>query len=78
MNSGKKQNKETVCNIAEYAVVFGHWVKDEQTAFMVSHYDGFAPGIAGKPDSMLIPAFSLLIKLGRLPARRGRYQDTMT
>ena len=34
---------------------------------MVSHYDGFAPGIAGKPDSMLIPAFSLL--------RRGRYQD---
>ena len=31
---------------------------------MVSHYDGFAPGIAGKPDSMLIPAFSLLIKQG--------------
>lgn len=31
---------------------------------MVSHYDGFAPGIAGKSDSMLVPAFSLLIKQG--------------
>ena len=29
---------------------------------IASHYDGFAQGIAGKLDSMLIPAFSMLIK----------------
>ena len=67
-----------MCNIAEYAVVFEHWIKDEQTAFMVSHYDGFAPGIAGKPDSMLIPAFSLLIKQGTACSAEGDIKITMT
>ena len=45
---------------------------------MVSHYDGFAPGIAGKPDSMLIPAFSLLIKQGTACSAEGDIKITMT
>ena len=45
---------------------------------MVSHYDGFAPGIAGKPDSMLIPAFSLLIKQGTACPAEGDIKITMT
>lgn len=45
---------------------------------MVSHYDGFAPGIAGKLDSMLIPAFSLLIKQGTACSAEGDIKITMT
>lgn len=45
---------------------------------MVSHYDGFAPGIAGKPDSMLIPAFSLLIKQGTACSAEGDIKIAMT
>lgn len=44
---------------------------------MVSHYDGFAPGIAGKLDSMLIPAFSLLIKQGTACSAEGDIKITM-
>ena len=45
---------------------------------MVSHYDGFAPDIAGKPDSMLIPAFSLLINQGAACAAEGNIKIAMT
>ena len=38
---------------------------------VASHYDGFAKGVAGKLDSMLIPAFSMLIKTGYSLCRRG-------
>ena len=53
---------ETVWDMARYVVAFEQWVKDEQIGLIASHYDGYAQGIAGKLDSMLIPAFSMLIK----------------
>ena len=53
---------ETVWDMARYVVAFEQWVKDEQLGLIASHYDGFAQGVAGKLDSMLIPAFSMLIK----------------
>ena len=46
--------------MAKYVVAFEQWVQDEQLGFVASHYDGFAQGIAGKLDSMLIPAFSMV------------------
>ena len=45
---------ETVWEMAKYVVAFEKWVKDEQLALVASHYDGFAQGVAGKLDSMLI------------------------
>ena len=53
---------EKVWDMARYVVAFEQWVKDEQLGLIASHYDGFAKGVAGKLDSMLIPAFSMLIK----------------
>lgn len=53
---------EKVWDMAKYVVAFEQWVKDEKLGFIASHYDGFAKGVAGKLDSMLIPAFSMLIK----------------
>ena len=44
---------------------------------MASHYDGFAQGIAGKLDSMLIPAFSMLIKQGTACAVEGDIRVAM-
>ena len=53
---------EKVWDMAKYVVAFEQWVKDEKLGMIASHYAGFAQGIAGKLDSMLIPAFSMLIK----------------
>lgn len=53
---------EKVWEMAKYVVAFEQWVKDEHLGMIASHYAGFAKGIAGKLDSMLIPAFSMLIK----------------
>jgi len=53
---------EKVWDMAKYVVAFEQWVRDEQLGLIASHYDGFAKGIAGKLDFMLIPAFSMLIK----------------
>lgn len=44
---------------------------------MASHYDGYAQGIAGKLDSMLIPAFSMLIKQGTACAVEGDIKVAM-
>lgn len=49
---------ETVWDMAKYVVAFEEWVKKEEIGLIASHYDGFAQGVAGKLDSMLIPAFS--------------------
>ena len=46
-------------------------VKDEKLGLIASHYDGFAQGKAGVLDSMLIPAFSMLIKQGVACAVEG-------
>ncbi|MFR6331126.1 MAG: hypothetical protein ACLUOI_21505 [Eisenbergiella sp.] len=52
-------------------VAFEKWVEDEKLGLIASHYDGFATGKAGVLDSMLIPAFSMLIKQGTACAVEG-------
>ena len=68
---------ETVWEMAKYVVAFEQWVKDEKLVMVASHYDGFAKGIAGKLDSMLIPAFSMLIKQGTACAVEGDMKVAM-
>lgn len=54
---GKAATVDTVWDMAKYVVAFEEWVKEEQLGMVASHYDGFAQGIAGKLDSMLIRHF---------------------
>ncbi len=68
---------ETVWDMAKYVVAFEQWVKEEEIGMIASHYDGFAQGIAGKLDSMLIPAFSMLIKQGTACAVEGDIKVAM-
>lgn len=68
---------EKVWEMAKYVVAFEQWVKDEQIAFVASHYDGFAQGKAGVLDGMLIPAFSMLIKQGIACAVEGDIKVAM-
>lgn len=68
---------EQVWEMAKYVVAFEQWVKDEQIAFIASHYEGFAQGKAGVLDSMLIPAFSMLIKQGVACAVEGDIKVAM-
>ena len=68
---------ETVWDMAKYVVAFERWCKDEQIGFVASHYDGFAQGKAGVLDSMLIPAFSMLIKQGTACAVEGDIKVAM-
>ena len=67
---------ETVWDMAKYVVAFEEWVK-EDLGMVASHYDGFAKGVAGKLDSMLIPAFSMLIKQGTACAVEGDMKVAM-
>ncbi len=68
---------ETVWDMAKYVVAFEQWAKDEQLGFVASHYDGYAKGQAGVLDSMLIPAFSMLIKQGTACAVEGDIKVAM-
>lgn len=68
---------EKVWDMAKYVVAFERWVKDEHIALIASHYDGFAQGRAGVLDSMLIPAFSMLIKQGVACAVEGDVKVAM-
>ncbi len=68
---------ETVWEMAKYVVAFEQWAKDEQLGFVASHYDGYAKGQAGVLDSMLIPAFSMLIKQGTACAVEGDMKVAM-
>ncbi len=68
---------EEVWEMARYVVAFEKWVKDEQLGLIASHYDGFATGKAGVLDSMLIPAFSMLIKQGCACAVEGDMKVAM-
>lgn len=63
--------------MAKYVVAFEEWVKEEDLGMVASHYDGYAQGIAGKLDSMLIPAFSMLIKQGTACAVEGDIKVAM-
>ena len=68
---------ETVWDMAKYVVAFEEWVKKEDLGMVASHYDGFAKGVAGKLDSMLSPAFSMLIKQGTACAVEGDIKVAM-
>ncbi|MBO4365587.1 MAG: hypothetical protein J5804_04760 [Eggerthellaceae bacterium] len=68
---------EKVWDMARYVVAFEQWVRDEQLGLVASHYDGLAQGVAGKLDSMLIPAFSMLIKQGTACAVEGDMKVAM-
>ena len=66
-----------VWEMARYVVAFEQWVKDEKLGLIASHYAGFAQGQAGVLDSMLIPAFSMLIKQGTACAVEGDMKVAM-
>ncbi|WP_026510231.1 MULTISPECIES: arabinose isomerase [unclassified Butyrivibrio] len=68
---------EKVYEMAKYVVAFERWVKDEKLGFVASHYDGYAKGQAGVVDSLLIPAFSMLIKQGTACAVEGDIKVAM-
>ncbi len=68
---------EKVWEMARYVVAFEKWVQEEQIGFIASHYDGYAKGKAGVLDSMLIPAFSMLIKQGVACAVEGDIKVAM-
>lgn len=63
--------------MAKYVVAFEQWVKDEKLGLIASHYNGYAQGKAGVLDSMLIPAFSMLIKQGTACAVEGDMKVAM-
>lgn len=68
---------EEVWEMARYVVAFEEWVKEEKLGLIASHYDGFAQGKAGTLDSMLILAFSMLIKQGTACAVEGDMKVAM-
>ncbi len=68
---------EDVWEMARYVLAFEQWVRDENLGFVASHYNGFAQGQAGVLDSMLIPAFSMLIKQGTVCAVEGDIKVAM-
>ena len=70
-------DEDSIHEMARYVVAFEQWVKDEQIGLVASHYDGFAQGKAGILDSMLIPAFSMLIKQGVACAVEGDMKVAM-
>ena len=70
-------DEASIHEMARYVVAFEQWVKDEELGFVASHYDGFATGKAGVLDSMLIPAFSMLIKQGVACAVEGDIKVAM-
>jgi len=70
-------DEASVHEMARYVVAFERWVKGEELGFVASHYDGFAQGKAGVLDSMLIPAFSMLIKQGVACAVEGDIKVAM-
>ena len=68
---------DEVWEMARYVVAFERWVEEEKIGLIASHYDGFATGKAGILDSMLIPAFSMLIKQGIACAVEGDIKVAM-
>jgi L-arabinose isomerase len=70
-------DEASIHEMARYVVAFEQWVTDEELGFVASHYEGFAQGKAGVLDSMLIPAFSMLIKQGIACAVEGDIKVAM-
>ena len=76
-NTSHKELIQKVYEMARYVVAFEKWVQDEKIGLVASHYDGFAKGQAGVVDSLLIPAFSMLIKQGTACAVEGDMKVAM-
>lgn len=68
---------DEIWEMAKYVVAFERWVKEEGLGLIASHYDEYAAGKAGILDSMLIPAFSMLIKQGIACAVEGDMKVAM-
>ena len=77
IEGGAQVSDKPIQDMAKYVVAFEQWVKDEEIGLIASHYDGFAQGAAGVLDSMLIPAFSMLIKQGTACAVEGDMKVAM-
>lgn len=71
VQGGASIHDKPIREMARYVIAFEQWVKDEDLGLVASHYDGYAQGKAGVLDSMLIPAFSMLIKQGTACAVEG-------
>lgn len=71
VEGGAAVSDEPIQEMARYVLAFEQWVRDEEIGLVASHYDGYAQGQAGVLDSMLIPAFSMLIKQGTACAVEG-------
>ena len=71
VEGGASVGDEPIQAMARYVLAFERWARDEQLGLIASHYDGLAQGQAGMLDSMLIPAFSMLIKQGTACAVEG-------
>ncbi len=71
IEGGAAVSDKPIQDMAKYVVAFEQWVRDEEIGLVASHYDGYAQGQAGVLDSMLIPAFSMLIKQGTSCAVEG-------
>lgn len=71
IEGGAEVSDESIQQMASYVVAFERWVVEEELGLVASHYDGYAQGRAGVLDSMLIPAFSMLIKQGTACAVEG-------
>lgn len=76
-NTSTDELVDKMHEMAKYVVAFEKWVQDEKLGLIASHYDGFAQGVAGKVDSLLIPAFSMLIKQGTACAVEGDMKVAM-
>ena len=71
VEGGAQVSDEPIQEMAKYVLAFEQWCRDEEIGLVASHYDGYAQGQAGVLDSMLIPAFSMLIKQGTACAVEG-------
>lgn len=71
VEGGAEPSDEPIQEMARYVVAFEQWARDEHLGMVASHYNGYAQGKAGVLDSMLIPAFSMLIKEGTACAVEG-------
>lgn len=74
---GLTADDEDIKDMARYVVAFEKWAQKEDLGMIASHYAGKAQGVAGKLDSMLIPAFSMLIKQGTACAVEGDMKVAM-
>lgn len=77
VEGGATIHDDSIQQMAKYVLAFKQWVKDERLGLVASHYDGFSKGKAGVLDSMLIPAFSMLIKEGTACAVEGDMKVAM-